>query len=46
MSFQIAIDGPSATGKSTLAKALAKELSFIYIDTNTFLDYLTSHNLS
>lgn len=29
----IAIDGPSAAGKSTLAKRLAKELGFIYLDT-------------
>ncbi len=29
----IAIDGPSASGKSTIAKLLAKKLNFIYIDT-------------
>ncbi|MGZ3589347.1 MAG: (d)CMP kinase [Thermodesulfobacteriota bacterium] len=29
----IAIDGPSGAGKSTVAKALAKRLSYIYIDT-------------
>jgi cytidylate kinase len=29
----IAIDGYSSTGKSTLAKALAKQLSYAYIDT-------------
>lgn len=33
MNYKIAIDGPSGTGKSTTAKILAKELSFIYIDT-------------
>ena len=33
MSFNIAIDGPSGVGKSTIAKALAGELGFIYIDT-------------
>ena len=33
MNYQIAIDGPSGTGKSTTAKILAKELSFVYIDT-------------
>lgn len=29
----VAIDGPAGAGKSTLAKALAKELGFIYVDT-------------
>lgn len=29
----IAIDGPAGAGKSTLAKALAKELQYIYVDT-------------
>ena len=29
----IAIDGPSASGKGTIAKALAKELGFHYLDT-------------
>ena len=29
----IAIDGPSAAGKSTLAKKLAEDLGFIYLDT-------------
>lgn len=29
----IAIDGPAGAGKSTLAKALAKKLGFLYIDT-------------
>lgn len=33
MNYKIAIDGPSGTGKSTSAKILAKDLSFIYIDT-------------
>jgi len=30
--LQIAIDGPSASGKSTVAKALAARLGYIYID--------------
>lgn len=29
----IAIDGPSGAGKSTMAKALAQELNFLYVDT-------------
>ena len=33
MSYKIAIDGPSSAGKSTIAKMLAKELGYIYIDT-------------
>lgn len=31
--IKIAIDGPAGAGKSTIAKAVAKELHFIYIDT-------------
>jgi len=31
--FAIAIDGPAGAGKSTVAKLLAKELGFIYVDT-------------
>ena len=30
--ISIAIDGPSASGKSTVAKILAKDLSFVYVD--------------
>ena len=33
MSFSIAIDGPAGAGKSTIAKKLAEELGFIYVDT-------------
>ncbi|MCR4654185.1 MAG: (d)CMP kinase [Eubacterium sp.] len=33
MSFQIAIDGPAGAGKSTVAKRVAAELGFIYVDT-------------
>lgn len=29
----IAIDGPAAAGKSTLAKRLARELNYVYVDT-------------
>ncbi len=31
--FSIALDGPAGAGKSSLAKAAAKELGFIYVDT-------------
>ncbi|MEG0330362.1 MAG: (d)CMP kinase [Longicatena sp.] len=33
MKFNIAIDGPSAAGKSTIAKILAKDLKFSHLDT-------------
>ena len=33
MGFQIAIDGPAGAGKSTIAKRVAKQLGFIYVDT-------------
>lgn len=31
--FAIAVDGPAGTGKSTVAKAVAKKLGIIYVDT-------------
>ncbi|MDF2539330.1 MAG: cmk [Herbinix sp.] len=31
--FNIAIDGPAGAGKSTIAKKIAKQLGFIYVDT-------------
>ena len=33
MGCNIAIDGPAGAGKSTIARALAKRLSYIYVDT-------------
>lgn len=33
MGFNLAIDGPAGAGKSTIAKRIAKELNFIYVDT-------------
>lgn len=33
MSYQIAIDGPAGAGKSTIARRVAKEKKFIYVDT-------------
>ncbi len=33
MAKSIAIDGPAGAGKSTIAKKVAKELGFIYVDT-------------
>ena len=31
--YSVAIDGPAGAGKSTIAKRLAKELGFYYVDT-------------
>ena len=33
MSIAVAIDGPAGAGKSTIARAAAKKLGFIYVDT-------------
>ena len=33
MAFNVAIDGPAGAGKSTIAKMVAKEKGFIYVDT-------------
>jgi cytidylate kinase len=33
MGFQIAIDGPAGAGKSTIAKRIAREKGFVYVDT-------------
>lgn len=45
-SFTIAIDGHSSCGKSTVAKDLAKELSFIYIDTGAMYRSVTLYALN
>lgn len=39
--LSIAIDGPAAAGKSTVAKIIAKKLSYIYIDTGAMYRALT-----
>lgn len=33
MGYNVAIDGPAGAGKSTIAKMIAKDLEFIYVDT-------------
>ncbi len=33
MSFNVAIDGPAGAGKSTVARAVARQLEMIYVDT-------------
>ena len=39
--MNIAIDGPAGAGKSTIAKILAKELGFIYVDTGAMYRCMT-----
>ncbi|MEH6939886.1 (d)CMP kinase [Bacillus sp. JJ664] len=39
--ISIAIDGPAAAGKSTVAKIVAKQLGYIYIDTGAMYRALT-----
>lgn len=39
--IRIAIDGPAAAGKSTVAKIIAEKLSYIYIDTGAMYRSLT-----
>ena len=49
-SYQIAIDGPAGSGKSTVAKLLAKKLSFLYMDSGAMYRaitlYLIQRNLT
>lgn len=40
-SIQIAIDGPAAAGKSTIAKIVAEQLGYIYIDTGAMYRAIT-----
>ena len=39
--IQIAIDGPAAAGKSTIAKILAKQIGFVYVDTGAMYRAIT-----
>lgn len=39
--MKIAIDGPAAAGKSTVAKIIAKKLGYVYIDTGAMYRALT-----
>ena len=45
MSVNIAIDCPAGAGKSTIAKAVAKELEFIYVDTGAMYRAMALHLL-
>ena len=39
--IQIAIDGPASAGKSTIAKILATDLNFVYVDTGAMYRAIT-----
>lgn len=50
MGFNVAIDGPAGAGKSTIAKAVAAKIGFIYVDTGAMYRaialYLLNHNIA
>ena len=39
--IQIAIDGPASSGKSTIAKKIAKKLAYVYLDTGAMYRAIT-----
>ena len=43
--FAVAIDGPAGAGKSSVAKAAAKELGFVYVDTGAIYRTIALHVL-
>lgn len=45
MGYNVAIDGPAGAGKSTIAKLVAKEKGFIYVDTGAMYRGLAVHFL-
>lgn len=45
MGYNVAIDGPAGAGKSTIAKLLAKEKGYIYVDTGAMYRGLAVHFL-
>ena len=48
--ISVAIDGPAGAGKSTVARAAAKELGYIYVDTGALYRavglYMLQHGIS
>lgn len=46
MGYNIAIDGPAGAGKSTIAKLVAKEKGFIYVDTGAMYRGMAIHFLN
>lgn len=45
MGYNVAIDGPAGAGKSTIAKLVAKEKGYIYVDTGAMYRALAIHFL-
>ncbi len=45
MGYNVAIDGPAGAGKSTIAKLVAKEKGYIYVDTGALYRALAIHFL-
>lgn len=45
MGYNVAIDGPAGAGKSTIAKLVAKEMGYIYVDTGAMYRGLAIHFL-
>lgn len=45
MGYNVAIDGPAGAGKSTIAKLVAKEKGYIYVDTGALYRALAFHFL-
>ncbi len=43
MGYNVAIDGPAGAGKSTIAKLVAKEKGYIYVDTGAMYRALAIH---
>ncbi|WP_097005200.1 (d)CMP kinase [Lacrimispora amygdalina] len=41
--YNIAIDGPAGAGKSTIARAAAKKLNFVYVDTGAMYRAMALH---
>lgn len=46
MGYNIAIDGPAGAGKSTIAKRVAKELGYVYVDTGAMYRALAIYFLN
>ena len=45
MGYNVAIDGPAGAGKSTIAKLVAKQMGYIYVDTGAMYRGLAVHFL-